>query len=75
MTETFAPGESFVVRHVWRGNTFLVWSGIAVLSDEVAAGVRAEAERVIAADSFPTGWEDWELDPSWPVPGLPADVL
>jgi len=41
------------------------------LTDGEAAEVRAEAERVIAADAFPTGWEDWEPDPSWPVPSLP----
>ena len=183
MAEPFAPGESVVVRHVWRGNTFLVWSAVAVrhdeellalwiptgspclrpavraelpyeqplverpwhepgvlqlwpagaahavwvfehgwyvnlqepfrrsphgvdtadqlldlvrssdgewrwkdehelaaavergyLSDDEECAIRAEAERVIAADSFPTGWEDWEPDPSWPVPSLPLSV-
>lgn len=34
--------------------------------------VRAEAERLVAAWPFPTGWEDWAPDPSWPVPNLPA---
>jgi hypothetical protein len=180
VAETFAPGEPIVVRHVWRGKTFMVWSALAVCDDdellalwlppgapclrpevrrelpyeqklverpwrapgvlqlwpvglahavwiferswyvnlqepfrrtaggvdtadqlldlvrtkdgewrwkdedELAAAVaegylsedesheiRAEAERVIAADSFPTGWEDWGPDPSWPVPSLP----
>ncbi len=184
MAKTFAPGDPFVVRHVWRGNAFLVWSAIAVrddeellalwippgapclrpgvraelpyeqplverpwrepgvlqlwpagaahavwvfehgwyvnlqepfrrtphgvdtadqlldlvrsedgkwrwkdedelavavergfVSDDEARAIRAEAERVIAADAFPTGWEDWEPDPKWPVPSLPADVL
>jgi hypothetical protein len=179
VAKTFAPGEPIVVRHVWRGNPFLVWSAIAVrdddellalwippgapclrpkvrtelpygqplvaspwrapgvlqlwpagtahavwvfdegwyvnlqepfrrskfgvdtadqlldlvrmrdgewrwkdedelaaavageyVSQEEAFAVRAEAERVIAADAFPTGWEDWEPDPSWPVPSL-----
>jgi hypothetical protein len=42
------------------------------LAGDEAAAVRAEAERVIADDAFPTGWEDWEPDPSWPVPSLPA---
>jgi predicted RNA-binding protein associated with RNAse of E/G family len=36
-----------------------------------AAAVRAEGERVIAARPWPTGWEDWKPDPSWPVPELP----
>lgn len=184
MAETFAPGEPVVVRHVWRGNAFLVWSAIAVrdddellalwlppgapclrpevrtelpyeqrlverpwhepgvlqlwpagaahavwvfergwyvnlqepfrrsvfgvdtadqlldlvrttegkwrwkdedelaaavergyLSEDDARAIRGEAERVVAADPFPTGWENWEPDPSWPVPKLPADVL
>jgi hypothetical protein len=172
VAETFAPGEPIVVRHVWRGNTFMVWSALAVRDDdellalwlppgapclrpavrtelpyeqqlverpwrapgvlqlwpigaahavwvfergwyvnlqepfrrtsndlvrsregewrwkdeaELAAAVlqgylsedesreiRAEAERVIAADAFPTGWEAWEPDPSWAPPRLPA---
>jgi uncharacterized protein DUF402 len=47
------------------------------LSNDEAAAIRAEGERVIAADPFPTGWEDWEPDPSWSAPGLPPgwDVL
>ena len=36
-------------------------------SDEV----RAEAERVLAAPPWPTGWEAWRPDPSWPAPALP----
>lgn len=39
--------------------------------EEVAA-IRAEGQRVLAAWPFPTGWEDWTPDPSWPVPKLPA---
>ena len=35
------------------------------------AAVRAEAERVLAAWPFPTGWEDWRPDPAWPTPALP----
>jgi hypothetical protein len=41
------------------------------LTEEESREIRAEAERVIARDAFPTGWEDWEPDPSWPVPTLP----
>ncbi len=44
---------------------------LARFSQEEAAELRAEGERVIAAWPFPTGWEDWRPDPSWPVPGLP----
>jgi hypothetical protein len=43
-----------------------------IFSDDERAAIRAEASRVIAADPFPTGWEDWEPDPSWPLPALPA---
>jgi predicted RNA-binding protein associated with RNAse of E/G family len=41
---------------------------------EEVAEIRAEGERVLAEWPFPTGWEDWEPDPSWPVPQeLPPD--
>ncbi|MDX6397187.1 MAG: hypothetical protein QOJ43_595, partial [Gaiellaceae bacterium] len=33
--------------------------------------VRAEAARVLAKWPFPTGWEDWRPDPTWPIPQLP----
>ena len=36
-----------------------------------AATIRAEGERVVAEWPFPTGWEDWRPDPSWPIPQLP----
>ena len=36
-----------------------------------AAAIRAEGEQVIAEWPFPTGWESWRSDPSWPVPDLP----
>ena len=42
------------------------------LSADDLALARAEGERVIAEHPFPTGWESWEPDPSWPIPGLPA---
>jgi hypothetical protein len=182
VAETFAPGQPVVVRHVWRGSSFLVWSAVAVrddaellvlwippgasclrpkvrvelpyaqplvecpwrepgvlqlwpagtahavwvfehgwyvnlqepfrrsslgvdtadqlldlvrtragewrwkdenelaaavergyLSEQESRSIRAEAQRVIAADAFPTGWEDWEPDPSWPAPSLPRN--
>jgi uncharacterized protein len=40
---------------------------------EQADEFRAEGERVIAEWPFPTGWEDWRPDPSWPATSLPAD--
>jgi hypothetical protein len=36
-----------------------------------ADAVRAEAARVLEEWPFPTGWEDWRPDPSWPIPQLP----
>lgn len=41
------------------------------LSESEAAAIHAEAERVVAADPVPTGWESWEPDPAWPIPTLP----
>ena len=35
------------------------------------ADVRAELERVLADPPWPTGWESWRPDPSWPAPELP----
>ena len=36
-----------------------------------AAEVRAEAERVLEASPFPTGWEDFRPEPDWPSPRFP----
>ena len=36
-----------------------------------AGEVRAEAERLLAAPPWPTGWEAWRPDPAWPAPALP----
>jgi len=33
--------------------------------------VRAEAASVLRDPPWPTGWEDWRADPSWPTPQLP----
>jgi hypothetical protein len=38
-----------------------------------AAGVRAEAERVLEASPFPTGWEEFRPEPDWPLPRFPQD--
>ena len=40
---------------------------------EQATAFRVEGERVLAEWPFPTGWEQWQADPSWAVPGVPAD--
>jgi hypothetical protein len=36
-----------------------------------ATEVRAEAERVVASPTWPSGWEDWRPDSAWPAPVLP----
>jgi hypothetical protein len=41
------------------------------LSEEDAAAVRAEGERVIAERPWPTGWENWRPPPGWTRPALP----
>jgi hypothetical protein len=46
---------------------------VGFFSPEQAEAFRAEGERVIAEWPFPTGWEEWRADPSWPVPALPAE--
>ena len=38
---------------------------------EEAAAIRAEGERVLRAWPFPTGWEDWRPDDTWPTPRFP----
>jgi uncharacterized protein DUF402 len=45
---------------------------LELFSPEQADAIRAEGERVLSEWPFPTGWEDWRPDPSWPVPPLPA---
>ena len=42
-----------------------------VFTTEEADAIRAEGERVLAEQPWPTGWEDWRPDPAWPVPQLP----
>jgi uncharacterized protein len=46
---------------------------VGFFTPEQAAEFRAEGERVIAEWPFPTGWEEWRPDPSWPTPQVPAD--
>jgi hypothetical protein len=43
----------------------------AVFTRAQAAAFRAEGERVLAEWPFPTGWESWQPDPSWPAPSVP----
>jgi hypothetical protein len=44
---------------------------VGFFTREQAAAFRAEGERVLAEWPFPTGWEEWEPDPSWPLPAVP----
>lgn len=46
---------------------------VGAVTPAQAAAVRAEGERVIAEWPFPTGWEDWRPDASWPTPLVPID--
>jgi uncharacterized protein len=71
--DTFDEKLDLIVRpdgsYRWKDEDELEAAAAAGLLD--AAGVRAEAERVLREWPFPTGWEDWRPDPSWPVPQLP----
>jgi hypothetical protein len=53
----------------WKDEDELAEAGRRGYLDEAA--VRAEAERVLGDPPWPTGWEDWRADPSWPAPELP----
>jgi uncharacterized protein len=44
---------------------------VGFFDPEHAAEIRVEGERVLEEWPFPTGWEEWRPDPSWPVPLLP----
>ncbi len=46
---------------------------LGVFTAAEAEAIRAEGRQVIASlDSLlPTGWEDWQPDPSWPLPTVP----
>lgn len=44
---------------------------LGVYTAEQARQFRAEGQRVLAERPWPTGWEDWRPDPSWPLPALP----
>jgi uncharacterized protein len=44
---------------------------IGLFTRAEARAIRAEGERVVAERPWPTGWEDWRPEGSWPVPELP----
>jgi hypothetical protein len=43
---------------------------VGIFTPEDAVAIRREGERVIGEWPFPTGWEEWRPDPSWPIPEL-----
>jgi len=46
---------------------------VGLFTGAEAAAIRAEGERVIASlgTLLPTGWEEWQPDPTWALPTLP----
>jgi hypothetical protein len=46
---------------------------LGILQADAAAELRAEAEKVIAARPWPTGWEDWRPPRDWGPLALPED--
>jgi hypothetical protein len=46
---------------------------LGIMTADEGRFAREEAERVIEEWPFPTGWEDWQPDPSWTTPALPKD--
>ncbi|HEX4931057.1 MAG TPA: DUF402 domain-containing protein [Gaiellaceae bacterium] len=71
--DTFDEKLDLIVRpdgtYRWKDEDELEQAAALGLVD--AAAVRAEAARVLEEWPFPTGWEDWRPDPSWPIPQLP----
>ena len=71
--DTFDEKLDLIVRpdgsYEWKDEDELEQAAALGLLD--AAAVRAEAQRVLEEWPFPTGWEDWEPNPSWPNPQLP----
>jgi hypothetical protein len=44
---------------------------LGIFTPEDALTIRGEGERVMLEWPFPTGWEEWRPEPSWPRPQLP----
>ena len=57
----------------WKDEDHLALAvAVGAFTREEAGAIRAEGERVVAEWPFPTGWEEWRADPSWPLPALPV---
>jgi uncharacterized protein len=54
----------------WKDEDELEEAGQRGLVD--VAEIRRDAELAVAKPAWPTGWEHFQPDPSWPVPELPA---
>jgi Protein of unknown function (DUF402) len=54
----------------WKDEDELEAAGALGLVD--VGGIRRDAERVLAEQPWPTGWEEFEPEPAWSVPDLPA---
>jgi hypothetical protein len=71
--DTFDEKLDLIVRpdgsYEWKDEDELEQAAAAGLLD--ADAVREEAQRVLEDWPFPTGWEDWRSDPTWPIPQLP----
>ena len=58
-------------RWQWKDEQDLVEAiALGIVDRDDAPLLRAEAERVIAARPWPTGWEDWRPPASWTPPSL-----
>jgi len=51
------------------------WVGRGRFSREEVTEIRRVGEGVVAAWPFPTAWEEWKPDPSWPVPMLSTGLM
>lgn len=71
------PGEEVVWRETWHGHTYAAMPVRVVEADERQIAVYLAEGTAFhfsagGAWPFPTGWEDWRPDPSWPVLLLPT---
>lgn len=49
------------------------WVSRGRFTREEVTEIRRVGEQVLAEWPFPTGWENWEPDASWPVPVIPPE--
>ena len=71
MTDRRRPGDTILVRHVWRGNTFLLWTAVVVEDAEVLVtwiAPGAPCKRPAVRDRLPYGQP--LVDRPWRAPGV-----